>query len=71
MRNFSLDVDHCAAHPVAGVRAIIENTGAMVLYLPPYSPQLNPIEGTFSVMKQWLRRHDTLLMVTDDPEFLM
>ncbi len=37
-------MDNLPAHKVAGVRTIIESTGARLLYLPPYSPDLNPIE---------------------------
>jgi transposase len=32
--------------------------GAKLVYLPPYSPDMNPIEETFSFMKAWLRRHE-------------
>jgi transposase len=35
----------------------IKLTGAKLLYLPPYSPDLNPIEQAFSSIKAWLRRH--------------
>lgn len=37
-------IDNLPAHKVAGVRAAIEARGATLLYLPPYSPDLNPIE---------------------------
>jgi len=37
-------MDNLAAHKVAGVRQAIEAAGAVLLYLPPYSPDLNPIE---------------------------
>jgi transposase len=37
-------MDNLAAHKVNGVRAAIAAAGAQVLYLPPYSPDLNPIE---------------------------
>jgi len=40
---------------VAGVRERIEAAGAEVLYLPPYSPDLNPIEKAWSKLKQLLR----------------
>jgi transposase len=40
---------------VVGVRAQIEATGAELLYLPPYSPDFNPIEQTWSKVKQSLR----------------
>jgi hypothetical protein len=40
-------MDNLAAHKVAGVREAIRAVGASVLYLPPYSPDLNPIEQLF------------------------
>ena len=46
-------MDNLSAHKVAGVREAIETVGARGLYLPPYSPDLNPIEVIFSKFK-WL-----------------
>jgi transposase len=43
------------AHKVAGVREAIEAVGARVLYLPPYSPDFNPIEQVFAEIKALLR----------------
>ena len=34
------------------------NLGARLIYLPPYSPDFNPIEEAFSFIKAWLRRHE-------------
>jgi transposase len=48
-------MDNLAAHKVAGVRPLIESTGARLLYLPPYSPDFNPIEQAWSKSKQLLR----------------
>jgi transposase len=48
-------MDNARAHQVIGVRDLIERTGARVLYLPPYSPEYNPIELVWSVAKQRLR----------------
>jgi len=48
-------MDNLAAHKVAGIRQAIEAVGAEVVYLPPYSPDLNPIELVFSKLK-WLLR---------------
>ena len=48
-------MDNLAAHKVAGVRQLIENTGAQLHYLPPYSPDFNPIEQAWSKIKQLLR----------------
>ena len=48
-------MDNLAAHKVQGVRAQIEAAGASLLYLPPYSPDLNPIEMAFAKLKALLR----------------
>ena len=48
-------MDNLSSHKRAGVRAAIESTGAELRYLPPYSPDLNPIEKTFSKLKAKLR----------------
>lgn len=48
-------MDNLSAHKVAGVRTAIESAGARVVYLPPYSPDMNPIELVFSKFK-WLMR---------------
>ena len=44
-------IDNLPAHKVAGIRAAIEARGAFLLYLPPYSPDLNPIEMAFAKLK--------------------
>ena len=46
-------MDNLASHKISGVRTAIESAGASVLYLPPYSPDFNPIENAFSKFK-WL-----------------
>ena len=48
-------MDNLAAHKVAGVREAIAAAGASVLYLPPCSPDLNPIEQVFAKLKALLR----------------
>lgn len=48
-------MDNLPAHRVRGVRAAIEAAGARLLYLPPYSPDLNPIELAFAKFKTLLR----------------
>ena len=48
-------MDNLPAHKVAGVRQAIERVGARLHYLPPYSPDLNPIEMAFSKLKACLR----------------
>lgn len=48
-------MDNLSSHKVAGVREAIEATGAELRYLPPYSPDLNPIELAFAKFKKLLR----------------
>jgi transposase len=48
-------MDNLSSHKVAGVEAAIKAAGAAVLYLPAYSPDLNPIEMAFSKLKALLR----------------
>lgn len=48
-------MDNLSCHKVAGVRAAIEAVGATLVYLPPYSPDLNPIEQVFAKLKALLR----------------
>ncbi len=49
-------MDNLPAHKVTGVREAIQAAGASVLYLPPYSPDLNPIEQFFAKLKALLRK---------------
>lgn len=47
--------DNLSSHKVSGVKQIVENNGARLLYLPAYSPDLNPIEMAFAKLKAALR----------------
>lgn len=49
-------MDNVRFHRIADVRTAIEATGATLEYLPPYSPELNPIEEAWSFFKNWMRR---------------
>ena len=57
-------MDNLGSHKVSGVEEAIHSVGARVLYLPPYSPDLNPIEMVFSKLKTLLRKAK-LRSVTD------
>ncbi|ESY63165.1 transposase TRm2011 [Mesorhizobium sp. LNHC252B00] len=48
-------MDNLPAHKAAGVRDAIKAAGASLLYLPPYSPDFNPIENAFAKLKALLR----------------
>lgn len=49
-------MDNLGSHKSAAVRQLIEAAGASLRFLPPYSPDLNPIEQTFAKIKHWMRR---------------
>ncbi len=49
-------MDNLSAHKAKAVRALIAAVGAWLLYLPPYSPDLNPIELAWSKLKSHLRK---------------
>lgn len=49
-------MDNLSSHKVAGVKAAIEGAGAALRYLPPYSPDFNPIEQSFAKLKGLLRK---------------
>lgn len=53
-----LVLDNLPTHKVAGVVDAVEDRDARVLYLPPYSPDFNPIEQVFSKIKTELRRRE-------------
>jgi transposase len=50
-------LDNLATHKIRGVGDALEAVGARLLYLPPYSPDFNPIEPMWSKIKQVLRSH--------------
>jgi len=49
-------MDNLSAHKGERVRVVVEERGAELLYLPPYSPELNPIEEAFAKIKKLLRK---------------
>ena len=49
-------MDNLSSHKGAEVRAMIEAAGARLLFLPPYSPDFNPIENAFAKLKALLRK---------------
>ncbi len=49
-------MDNASVHKVDEVKDLIQKTGAKLIYLPPYSPDLNPIELAWNKIKQYLRK---------------
>ena len=64
-------LDNCAIHHVVEISKSIEEVGALVIYLPPYSPDFIPIEETFSKMKSVLRYTEAEMTTTDGEEALL
>ena len=50
-------MDNLSAHKVSGIRKSIETTGAELIYLPPYSPDLTPIELFWSKVKWIIKKY--------------
>jgi putative transposase len=48
-------MDNLGSHKAAALRRLIKAASARLWYLPPYSPDLNPIEQTFAKIKHWMR----------------
>ena len=48
--------DNLASHKMSGIKELIESVGAEIRYLPPYSPDLNPIEMAFSKLKNFMKK---------------
>jgi transposase len=59
-------MDNLAAHKNQRARRAIEERGASVLFLPPYSPDFNPIEKLWAKLKEFVRRCETLTRETFD-----
>ena len=66
-------MDNLSSHKGARVRALIEGAGATLLFLPPYSPDLNPIELAFAKLKQLMRSaaHRTMAALWRDVQRML
>ena len=54
-RNSVVILDNCSVHHVSGVKSLLSEVGALLHFLPPYSPDFNPIEEGFSKVKSCLK----------------
>ena len=62
-----LILDNCSIHHTHDVQDLLKSFGILVFFLPPYSPDLNPIEELFSHIKYYLKAHDDIIQSVDDP----
>ena len=64
-------MDNLSVHHVREVVEHFRQAGVVVLFLPAYSPDLNPMEEAFSFVKSYLRKHDDVLQVIPDPKVII
>lgn len=60
-------LDNLSSHKGKTIRALIREKGAKLLFLPPYSPDLNPIEQVFAKLKAWVRKAQPRALETITP----
>ena len=63
-------LDNCSSHCGQGVRDLCALFGVRIVYLPPYSPDFNPIEEFFSVLKAWMKKNFLLAEGVDFEDFI-
>ena len=54
-------MDNAKIHLYSGLEDMVHKAGAILMFLPPYSPELNPIEMSFGQLKKWIQRHANLV----------
>ena len=59
-------LDNAKIHVQARVKELCQRAGVLLEYLPPYSPDFNPIKQSFKSLKDWLRRHYKEVDAFDD-----
>ena len=64
-------LDNARIHKNANWINMVHDAGGRVEFLPPYSPDLNPIELAFSTVKSWLKRHNDYVKANDNEHSLM
>lgn len=63
-----LVLDNASIHHMQPVADTLKQLGIILLFLPAYSPDLNPIEELFSYIKYYLKDHDFIIQVMQDPQ---
>ena len=68
--NSILIMDNCSIHHIDIAKDLLLDAGILLIYLPPYSPDFNPVEQVFSCVKYYLKCHDEILQTAPDPCFM-
>lgn len=66
-KNSVIILDNAKIHHDNELVEIIRGLGCRIEFLPPYSPDYNPIETAFSTIKSWIRRNRDFMNASDDP----
>ena len=66
-----LIMDNCSIHHIEHVTTLIEEAGILLLFLPPYSPDLNPIECVFGFVKGYLKEYEHISCAFPDSRVLL
>lgn len=66
-RKLIMIMDNCSIHHKQQIKELVNDAGILLFFLPPYSPDLNPIEEAFSSVKYYLKDHDTILQSINNP----
>lgn len=67
----SVVMDNASIHHLETVQDMILGVGALIRFLPAYSPDLNPIEEVFSKVKRYLKANDMLYLATQSPRLFV
>jgi hypothetical protein len=65
--NSVIILDNATIHHDENLINILEELGCRIIFLPPYSPDLNPIETAFGTIKSWMKRNRDFMNVCIDP----
>ena len=63
-----LVMDNCSIHHTASALQLLDAAGILTMFLPPYSPDYNPVEELFSYIKYYLKEHDEILQAVSNPK---
>jgi transposase len=69
--NSVIVMDNARIHHDNELRILLEGLGCRVIFLPPYSPDYNPIEIAFSTIKSWIKRNRDFMETCDDPIYAL
>ena len=60
-------MDNLSVHHSQSIVSLLQDSCILVQFLPPYSPDLNPIEEAFGYIKQYLKLHEDIMEIMNDP----